>query len=375
MVRPWKIEYDYAMVDALYKYVNLGYRELKEKIESVEHLNKSISDETFDLHLHALSNLTIRVNAKNWRRGQKMVFSLKPKVKQEKHIGSFKIEHEAKNRRIFRTPAIIKNEFSAEKRIKIIYTIIGMSSTKVNLRNNSLRAIVDELRKKILTHSRLSMKNIIIGKLIGLSVNEIIEGSQGLLEFWHEKFRRKAVIESIRVLKKEKVIGEIRVRGEGPRYIAINTDFENFVLDCLKVRDAVIMPRFLNKWNNIRLPYPEERSYYEFCNGKEYTNKEIIKSRDFLVKQKSQNNYNQIRKNSIEFIERSDYNAYKFIYDIKKRYSNLINDHPALTNSILKTIYPAFLKKEGEKAHRKAREKGATYLPLTVITQWGSIKD
>lgn len=368
MLKRYRIDYDYAIADALYRYGPLWYRELKRKIESEEYLNKTISFETFHYHLKKLLKSAIVVKSNNHKRGQQHLLRLSSLAAEQKRLGTFKVGDSLDIKPKLQPHNTFFEELSADERMQAIYVIVGMATNDVYLYRDVNREVIGTIKRSIL-HNSCSLPITNWGQhiSIGVSVKDFVDGSHGLLEFWSVNFSELAIENALKALMKEDVVTEICVEGAVPKYVIHDEELKEFFDECLTIRDAAIMPRFLTQWNNIKLlNTQEERIYYELWNGGEYANEEIQNMKINLDTQKQRPDYKQVRKDAENRLEMLDYNIYYFYNKIKKKYYGLFRKLPALATGILDVIFPHFLVRRGERIHKNSLQNGKKYLRLLI---------
>ena len=191
-----------------------------------------------------------------------------------------------------------------------------------------------------------------------ISIDDIMNGVSGVVPFWYLNFKlkREQVQDAFEVLEKEKIISKINTTEYGLRYINSEPIIKKFVIDCLKIRDSLISLRFHFIWKNLRNPSPKEREYFEYYNGKDYTNRLFndvtthLRQKRHMDKDNSE--YNTSLKRRLELIndmEDMDYNIYEYENEIKRKYKRLFKKYPILKKMFLESIYTPFVQTRNRK--------------------------
>lgn len=373
MVNKYKYEYDYAIVYALFKYNSLGHRELNEKIESKEFLNKEISTEVFDYHIKKMKeNKYIKQNIAKWIRGKKTPYSLTRITKKEMELGIFQITYkDTISQDTLSYPRLVKQEEQAQRndqdviigsRKKIFHIIVNLSSTQIG------PTYIDE-------------ENVLYPGTI--SVDDIMRGIPGSAPFWHLnfKFSKEELEDAFHLLEKEKIISKINIPSKEPRYIITNPILAQFVIECLRLKDGFMILRFYLIWKNLRNPSPLERLYHEFHDGKEHTNSvfnDVIKilQENKIKNELDPNHWKRRRKEVIEQLEDFDYNIDKYAKEIKKKCKRIFKKYPVIAKFIFESVYPPFVQKEVEKTTKKKIKVNGKWIEkphhgIAISTPWG----
>ena len=219
-----------------------------------------------------------------------------------------------------------------------------------------------------------------------ISIDDIMNGVSGVVPFWYLNFKlkREQVQDAFEVLEKEKIISKINTTEYGSRYINSEPIIKKFVIDCLKIRDSLISLRFHFIWKNLRNPSPKEREYFEYYNGKDYTNRLFndvtthLRQKRHMDKDNSE--YNTSLKRRLELIndmEDMDYNIYEYENEIKRKYKRLFKKYPILKKMFLESIYTPFVRREIEKTVKKKIKVKGKFIPkphigISFVTPWGS---
>lgn len=378
MTRVYNYNYDYSIAKALFKYVQLGHRKLKTKIESQEYLNKNISPDTFNYHLKMMKRYDYIKQKKDklWKRGQTTPFCLTRRAKKEIELGIFQISYTNNNNKDHS-----ETSFSKLKRQKL----------KKQYNDNEYDEI-KEIRKKIIQmilivqaiKSLTSYPNKDYFQFSNtISVNNIMNGISGVVPFSYLNFKlkREQVQDAFEILEKEKILTRIITIGYESSYTITEPNIKKFIIDCLKIRDSLISLRFHIIWKNLRNPYPEEREYFEYYKGKEYTdrlfNDVTTKLRQKKNIDKDSSKYNTNLKKFGETIDDMNYNIYEYENEIKMKYRSLFKKYPILEKMFFENIYPPFIRREIKKNVKKkikVKEKWIKkpHIGISFVTPWGS---
>ena len=186
------------------------------------------------------------------------------------------------------------------------------------------------------------------------------------------------------ILEKEKILTRIINTENGSRYIISEPNIEKFIIDCLKIRDSLIKLRFHFIWKNLRNPSPEEREYFEYYNGKDYTDRLFERVTTHLRQKRKVNKDNLEYKTNlktkgelIENVEDMEYNIYEYGNEIKRKYRRLFKKYPILKEMFFESIYTHFIRREIENTiKKKMKIKGKwikkPHIGISFVTPWGS---
>lgn len=378
----YEYQYDHCIAKALFKYEQLGHRELKEKIESQEYLNKTISPDTFNYHLKRMKKhgYIKQKKSKLWKRGQTTPFCLTRRTKQEIELDILQISYSDDN--------------NNKDHPKTSFSKLNKQKLKKQYNDNAYDEI-KETRKKIIqmiltvqttkAHTPFP-DNDYFQYPNTISINDIMNGVSGIVHFWYLNFKlkREQVQDAFEILEKEKILTRIITTENGPRYIISEPNIEKFVIDCLKIRDSLISFRFHFIWKNLRNPSPEEREYFEYYNGKEYTDRLFndvithLRQKRKVNKDNSEYKTNlKTRRKLINDMEDMDYNIYEYGNEIKRKYKRLFKKYPILKKMFFESIYTSFVRREIEKTvKKKMKVKGKwikkPHIGISFVTPWGS---
>ena len=215
-----------------------------------------------------------------------------------------------------------------------------------------------------------------------VSVNDIMNGVQGVASFWYLNFKlkRKQVEDTFQILEREKILKKIISPKKRSRFIIADPNIEKFIIDCLMIRDTLIAIRFRFIWRNLRNPSPEEREYFEYYYGKNHTNCTFNEMTNILKQtrnlKRDSPEYVEWKKR-IDSIEDLDHNIYDYVNEMKKNHKNLLEFYPILEELFFESIYPPFVKREVEMTNKKQIKSNGKYIKkphfgTTIITPWGS---
>jgi hypothetical protein len=213
------------------------------------------------------SNYITSQNSEYWKRGQRLFLYLAPQTRQDIRLDTLKITYNYDEIRRLRkkkngSPSyaelkkINKNTVKTlqEWREKAYYLMICIASLK----------------------TPLPYKDDNYDLYHGVSVTDILGARYGGYAFLHVDLNKEMILQSFKLLEKEKVVKEIIVDNGEVRYDIIEQSLKDFVKDCLDLFNGAIMFRFYITWKGIRPPSPEERQYCELHWGKKITDQRFI---------------------------------------------------------------------------------------------------
>jgi hypothetical protein len=189
----------------------------------------------------------------------------------------------------------------------------------------------------------------------GVSVTDILGARYGGYAFLHADLNEEMILQSFKLLEKEKVVKEIIADNGKVRYDIIEPSLKDFVKDCLDLFNGAIMFRFYIIWKGIRPPSPEERQYCEFHWGEKITDQRFIHVYQILRANKQNKTHD--KKESKYHIECFDNSIYEHIKNLREKYRDVIKKYPSLCERLIEIIYPKFLQREVEESYKKKVKK------------------
>jgi hypothetical protein len=355
-VRGYNYNYDMTIIQALYKYGNVGRRQLKKIIESKEYLNKNISYDTFYYHIkRMLFGEYICENKDEWKRGMTSPLSLTPSTREQVEFNTLVIRYpvnvQSREKKMLGSyHRLKKRELTTEryelqlKRDRIYYIVFRVLSIKAPTRHY---------------------------KYPGVSVTNIINGRHDGHAFHYLRLEdyRALVEECVKHLLKLNVIKELKglPEHEESRYQFVEILWEEFINDISDLLENDIMLRLNLVWKHLRPPTAQERLYFEWCWGRSADGKLNNVYNIFQVNKKK---FNHDKKQWKDLVNHLDCNIVDMIKGIDEKYAILVNKHPLIWKTIIETVYPKYLQKEIKNIEEKSKYKRGKYPRLKrVITK------
>jgi hypothetical protein len=203
----------------------------------------------------------------------------------------------------------------------------------------------------------------------GVSVTDIINARYDGHAFLYLRLEedRAIVEECIRNLLRDSIIKEIKTPDVESRYVFIESAWENFVNDCSKLLEYIIILRLNMRWNRCRKPNPMERLFYESCWGKQSANGRLNRACKALEENRKRTNCRQLRKQAEKNIESLDHNIVNDVRELHKKYHHLRESHTWIYNIIIETVYPKFIQTEVEDIEKNKKTRYNNYPKLQRV--------
>lgn len=147
-------------------------------------------------------------------------------------------------------------------------------------------------------------------------------------------------------------------------YITVDL-LKDFIEELQAVYRHWVFPRLVLYWKNIHPPKPRERIFLDSFYGNK-ANEKIEHFQQVLRKKKQDGSYLKNLKARKNMVYQVDSNLKNKFDDILKRYSNLTESCPTISNILLEIFYPQFLREELENISNKY--KGKKPLKAIMIT-------
>lgn len=318
--------YDDYIIEALHKHERLSHNELR-RIVGHDYLKKSIPYDTFCSHVQKMTeNGSISIiNKDSFRRGQRIFYTLTEKTRQSMRLGLLNKDYNEGNNQIFKI-------YPDQLAITYFLTVCILATKGKSL---------------IIDNDDFEM---------GITVQEILENYGGFFGFDHSWLNKTDVTRVITLLIEEDLVRKNDRCTNCDRFYITVDMLKDFIEELQAVYRHWVFPRLVLYWKNIHPPKPHERIFLDSFYGKK-ANERIEYFQDILRKKKQEGSYLknlEARKNMVYHV---DSNLKKVFDDILKRYSNLTESCPTISNILLEIFYPQFLQEELENISNKYKDK------------------
>ncbi len=332
-------------------------------LEKDPKIDKVISPSTFNYHIRNLEKeeIIIALDKDTYRKGQKLFYSLTKSAQDKLQMGilkfSFNDDSDFK---------IQEKEEIAQQTFYKVLCVVGLT-----LVSNPVQQKQDEKEEVIITEllnitAELSgkprkIKPIKYKKLVGVSVEDIINNMSGLIAYWHVVPDRELVCSTLNYLKKEKLIKEHYLDDE-KRYTLSKSLIGNFIIDCIQIAFGVGQFKLRHIWQKIRTPTKKENEYFflyfpskDFGDQITFLKKTLKSNKEQLEKLRKENpeEYDKNKKNIIKDEQFWDYQLCKSIKLLKQKHSKLFLKYHGIADMLFNIFFPKFLIRDIEDADKK----------------------
>ncbi len=274
------------------------------------------------------------INRDSFRRGQPKFYTLTEKTKQSIRLGLLNKDYDEGNNQIFKV-------YPDQLAITYFLTVCILATKGKSL---------------IIDNDDFEM---------GITIQEILENYGGYFGFDHSWLNKKDVMRVITLLIEENIVRKNdRCTNCDRFYITVDL-LKDFIEELQAVYRHWVFPRLVLYWKNIHPPKPRERIFLDSFYGNK-ANEKIEHFQQVLRKKKQDGSYLKNLKARKNMVYQVDSNLKNKFDDILKRYSNLTESCPTISNILLEIFYPQFLREELENISNKY--KGKKPLKAIMIT-------
>jgi len=322
-------------------------------LESDPKINKELSPSTFNNHIRRLEKdeIIIALDKNIHKRGQKLFYSLTDSARDKLKMGMLKFSSNSDKE--------FKIQEKEERVQQVIYKVLctialaRISNPVEPKQNKKEEDVITELQSIIaeLSGKPRKIKPLKFKKLVGVSLEDIINDMSSLIAYWHIIPNREMLKSALDYLKKEKLIKEHYLNNER-RYTLSNSLVGNFIIDCIQFFFGIGQFRYRHIWQNIRSPTKWESEYFLLY----FPSKDFISQIAFLKKTRQSNKQRleKLRKeNPKEYYKKKnevitnkqfwDYQLFISLKILKENHSKLFRKYPGIADMLFDIFFPKHL--------------------------------
>ncbi|HZI69785.1 MAG TPA: hypothetical protein VFD60_01355, partial [Nitrososphaeraceae archaeon] len=182
-----------------YNYNSLTYRELKRTIESKKYLDRNLSRDTFNYHIHRIRNggYIYAENIEPWKLGKKKFFHLSSSTKEQIELNALIIRYNEVNNK--REEKILQSHHKLKKRDQIVERHSQLELTRKRIYYIIFRVLSIETPNRRYKYPGTSVTNIMNGRYDGHAFYYLrLEECRSLVEDCVQNLLKLNVIREVR---------------------------------------------------------------------------------------------------------------------------------------------------------------------------------
>lgn len=332
-------------------------------LENDPKINKEVSPTTFNNHLKRLEKekIIVALDKDSWKRGQKRFYTLTKPARDKMVMGTLKFNfNDDKNFIMQEKEEIIHQTFYK------VLCIIGLklipTYTEPKQDNDDKKMVAELL--DIVNEISGKPRKIKISKrkrIVGVSVDDILNNMSGLLAFWHVVPNRNLVENTLDILIKKKIVNQHKLNGI-ERYSLSKSLLKNYISDCIQIFFGIGLFRLRYIWQHIRSPTKLENDYFflyfpnsDFNDKIKSLKKTLSDNKDRLEKLRCENakEYTKQKKNIIYNNQFWDYQLSNSIKLLKHEHLKVFEKYPGIADMLFEIFFPKFLISDIETTNAK----------------------
>lgn len=332
-------------------------------LENDPKIDKVLSPSTFNYHIRKLEKekIIVALDKDAYRKGQKLFYSLTKSAQDKLQMGILKFSfNDDRDFKIQEKEEIAQQTFYKVLCVVKLTWVSSLVEPKQDEKEEMIRSKLLSITAELSGKHR-KIKPIRYKKLVGVSVEDIINNMSALIAYWHVVPDRELVESALNFLKKEKLIKEHYLNNKN-RYTLSKSIIGNFISDCIQIFFGVGQFKLRHTWQQIRTPTKLENEYFllyfpskDFSDQITFLKKTLKSNKEKLEKLRKENpeEYDKKKKKIIENEQFWDYQLYKSIKLLKQKHSKLFLKYPGIADVLFNIFFPKFLIRDIEAADKK----------------------